>query len=71
MFGKNKTVVFSVEGMMCEHCKAHVEKALLGVAGVRNANADLDTKSVTVVAKPAVNEDALKAAVIAAGYKVD
>ncbi len=70
MFGKNKTVVFAVEGMMCEHCKAHVEKALLGVSGVRSAVADLEKKSVSVVAKTSVSEDTLKAAVIAAGYRV-
>jgi copper chaperone CopZ len=72
MFGSNKTktVTLSVEGMMCAHCTAHVEKALLGVSGVRSATADLEKKSVTVVAKPSVSEDALKAAVVAAGYTV-
>ena len=25
---------FRVEGMMCDHCRAHVEKALNSVAGV-------------------------------------
>jgi len=70
MFGKNKTVTLSVEGMMCEHCVAHVEKALLGVSGVRSAKADLAAKSVTVVAKASVKEEALKSAVIKAGYKV-
>lgn len=70
MFGKTKTVSFTVNGMMCVNCKAHVEKALLGVKGVRSAEAVLDTKLVTVVAKESVSEDALKAAVTAAGYKV-
>jgi len=70
MLGKNKTVTLSVEGMMCEHCVAHVEKALLGVSGVRSAKADLAAKSVTVVAKASVKEEALKSAVIKAGYKV-
>jgi heavy metal translocating P-type ATPase len=69
MFGKNKTFNFAVEGMMCEHCKAHVEKALLDVKGVRSATADLASKSVTVVAKDSVSEDTLKAAVVSAGYK--
>ena len=69
MFGKNKTVNFFVEGMMCEHCKAHVEKALLDVKGVKSAKADLDLKSVTVVVKNSIDEATLKSAVIAAGYK--
>lgn len=70
MFGKTKTVSFKVEGMMCNNCKAHVEKALLGVKGVKSAEAVLDSKEVTVVAKEAVIEESLKAAVVAAGYKV-
>ena len=70
MFGKSKTVVFGVEGMMCNNCKAHVEKALLAIKGVKSASASVEDKNVTVVAKENVSDDALKAAVIAAGYKV-
>ena len=70
MFGKTKTVSFGVEGMMCNNCKAHVEKAILSVKGVKSVEAVLDTKTVTVTAKESVSEDALKSAVIAAGYKV-
>ncbi len=70
MFGKTKTVTLCVEGMMCNNCKAHVEKALLSVKGVKSVEAVLDTKTVTVVAKESVAEDALIAAVVAAGYKV-
>ena len=69
MFGKSKSMTFSVDGMMCEHCKAHVEKALLDVKGVKSATADLDSRSVTVVATDSVTVETLKAAVIAAGYK--
>ena len=70
MFGKNKTVTLSVEGMMCAHCTAHVEKALLSIKGVRSAHADLTAKAVTVVAKASVTDEAIKAAVIKAGYTV-
>lgn len=71
MFGATKTVTFGVEGMMCNNCKAHVERALAEVKGVKSAVADLDTKTVTVKVKAAVEEDTLKAAVVAAGYKVN
>ena len=71
MFGATKTVTFGVEGMMCNNCKAHVERALAEVKGVKSAVADLETKTVTVKVKASVEEDALKAAVIAAGYKVN
>lgn len=69
MFGKSKTVNFSVEGMMCEHCKARVEKALLDVKGVKSVDIDLASKSVTAVVKESVAEDTLRSAVVAAGYK--
>ena len=70
MFGKKKTVTFGVEGMMCNNCKAHVEKALLAVKGVKTVAADLEAKNVTVVVKDSVEDSVLKDAVIAAGYKV-
>ena len=71
MFGKSKTVSFAVEGMMCNNCRAHVEKALLSVKGVKSVDASLETKIVTVTAKESVDESVLKSAVVAAGYKVD
>ncbi|MBO5937882.1 MAG: heavy metal translocating P-type ATPase [Clostridia bacterium] len=72
MFGKakTKTITFGVEGMMCNNCKAHVEKALLATKGVTSAEADLAAKAVTVTVKESVSEDTLKSAVTAAGYKV-
>lgn len=70
MFGKTQTISFAVEGMMCNNCKAHVEKALLSVKGVKSVEASVENKSVTVVAKTSVSEDSLKSAVTAAGYKV-
>lgn len=71
MFGKTKTVCIKVEGMMCNNCKAHVEKAILGVKGVKGVEASLDTKKVKINAKESVLEQSIKDAVIAAGYKVD
>ena len=72
MFGKTKEIeiTFTVEGMMCNNCKAHVEKALADVKGVKSAEADLAAKSVRVIAKASVTEDTLKSTVTAAGYKV-
>lgn len=37
----------SVEGMMCQHCVAHVKKALEGIEGVEEAVVDLDSNSAT------------------------
>ena len=62
------TTVIGVEGMMCHHCTAAVEKACLGVPGVLAAKANLDEKNVTVrgQAEPA----ALENAIVDAGYTI-
>lgn len=43
-----ETKTFSVSGMMCEHCKANVERALKAIDGVDNASVSLANKNVTV-----------------------
>lgn len=68
-FGKKVTHTFSVEGMSCSHCTARVEKALSEIKGVKSAKADLEAKSVTVIAAESVTLDSLKAAVNALGFK--
>ncbi len=61
-------VVIQVEGMMCKHCKAHVEKACKSVPGTVDAVVDLAEKNVTVTGSADVA--ALKAAITEAGYDV-
>ena len=61
--------VLHVEGMMCAHCKAHVEKALLGVPGVTAAEADVENKRAVVKYEGAVSDEALVSAVKEAGYE--
>lgn len=70
MFGKLKTVTVGVEGMMCNNCKAHVEKAILALKGVKSAEASVENKNVVVVAKESLSDDVIKNAILAAGYKV-
>ena len=70
MFGKTKTIRFRVEGMMCNHCKANVEKAILSIKGVKSCEASVEMKIVTAIVKETLSEDLLKAAVVAAGYHV-
>ena len=60
--------VLHVEGMMCKHCQAHVEKALAAVAGVETVVVDLEGKTAKVTGNADVA--ALKAAVVEAGYEV-
>jgi len=61
-----KTIL--VEGMMCNHCKAHVETALKGVEGVINAEANLENKSATVTLSQDIDVNVLIDAVKNAGY---
>mgnify|MGYP005765297423 FL=1 len=67
MVTMKKTLV--VEGMMCEHCKMHVEKALAGVAGVDSAQVDLEKKTATVSMAEDVADQVLMDAVKEAGYE--
>lgn len=67
--GKSVTYTFKVEGMMCQKCRAHVEKALQAVKGVKTVSVDLENATVTVSAKESVTEKALKKAVTDAGYQ--
>ena len=60
----------SIEGMMCGHCQATVEKALKGVPGVSEVVVSLEDKNAVVTAEESVSADALKAAVVDAGYEV-
>lgn len=39
---------FTVTGMKCEHCEAHVENALKELNGVNSAKADHNANNVTV-----------------------
>lgn len=59
-----------IEGMMCEHCVAHVTEALEGVRGVRNVHVSLEDKNATLDAGPLVSNKKLEKAVADAGYKV-
>ena len=59
-----------IEGMMCGHCVAHVQKALEGIAGASDVVVDLAGKKATVTVTEAVTDAMLKAAVTEAGYDV-
>ena len=59
----------NVEGMMCQHCVAHVKEALEGVRGVKNVVVSLDAGTAELDAGLLTSDKALVAAVEAAGYK--
>ena len=57
----------TIEGMMCAHCAAHVEKALNALPGV---TAVVDLAAKTAVVTGDADNEALKKAVADAGYQV-
>ena len=66
--GMKKTL--KIEGMMCQHCVAHVTKALQGVEGVTSVSVELKKKTAVVEFNETVTEERLIAAVTEAGYEV-
>lgn len=58
-----------IEGMMCKHCSGRVEKALNAMEGV-SAVVDLEGKCADITLTADVSDEALKKAVIDAGYEV-
>ncbi|MCM1289671.1 MAG: heavy metal translocating P-type ATPase [Corallococcus sp.] len=59
-----------VEGMMCGHCVARVEKALKAVDGVKEVFVSLEEKCALVTTDGSVAEQALSQAVTAQDYSV-
>lgn len=57
-----------IEGMMCQHCRAAVEKALRAVSGVETVEVSLENKRAVVTGT--ADYEALKKAVVDAGYEV-
>lgn len=64
----NMETVIYVNGMMCVHCKARVEKICKAMPGVVDAVVDLQAKNVTVTGECDIN--ALKQAIADADYEV-
>ena len=61
-------IELKITGMMCMHCVANVEKALKAVPGVKEVIVSLD-KGNAIVKGENLDEEALKQAVINAGYE--
>lgn len=64
----DQKTILKIEGMSCGHCKAAVEKALKAVAGVADAQVDLDKKEAVITGS--ASREALVQAVEDADYTV-
>ena len=66
----NMEKVLKIEGMMCNHCVVHVQKALAAVPGVDEVSVSLEEKSAHVKLNQNVSDDTFKKAVQDAGYEL-
>ena len=64
------TKTLKIEGMMCQHCVAHVTKALQAVEGVDSVEVNLKKKTATVTLAKEVEASVFISAIKEAGYEV-
>ncbi len=60
-----------ITGMMCQHCRAHAEKALAGIDGVASVTVDLDTGLAEVTLAKDLSDKTLIGAIVDAGYTAE
>jgi copper chaperone len=61
---------YRVSGMTCSHCAASVREEVGEIAGVEVLDVDADSGRLVVAGEAADSQDAIRAAVEAAGYTV-
>ena len=64
----SQTIAYTVPGMSCDHCTHAVTEELTEVQGVAAVDVDLETKLV-VVQGEGLDDGALRAAIVEAGYE--
>lgn len=64
------TKTMNIQGMMCMHCVAHVQKALSAIDGVSNVVVSLEQNTATITLSKDVDNATLTTAVTDAGYEV-
>ena len=60
MFNKKIKKIVTIEGMMCEHCKSKVEKALLELENVAKVKISLKDKTATIYSKASISDSEIK-----------
>ncbi len=63
------TKIIHIDGMMCPHCVRHATEALNKLEGV-SAVVSLEQKNAVCTITGCVSDEALKAAIVNAGYEV-
>lgn len=70
MFNKKIKKVITIEGMMCEHCKAKVEKSLLELEGVSKVKVSLKDKTATIYSSVSIPDKDITNVIDKLDYKV-
>ncbi len=65
---KTMKKTLKITGMMCQHCRAHAEKALAALDGVSAVTVDLDNGLAEVTLATDIADEALVKAIVDAGY---
>ena len=64
------TATYTVVGMTCGHCVTAVTEEVAALPGVTAVDVDLASGGLSVTSDSAVDDDAVHAAVVEAGYEV-
>lgn len=64
----SETVTYTVPAIHCGHCAMSIREEVSEVEGVEDVAVDLDTKVVTIQGH-ALDDSALRAAIVEAGYE--
>lgn len=70
MFNKKIKKVITIEGMMCEHCKAKVEKSLLELDNVTKVRVSLKDKTATIYSSVSIPDEDIIDTINKLDYKV-
>lgn len=64
------TKELQIEGMMCEHCKKHVEEAIQEIPGVTAVEVSLEKNNAVVTSEREIETKEFDNAIEEAGYKL-
>jgi copper chaperone CopZ len=60
---------YTVPGISCGHCKSAIETEVGALDGIESVVVDIDAKQVAVVGS--ASDEAVRAAIVEAGYEAD
>ena len=63
------TITIKVPDMSCDHCKMRIQKALMGLDGVKSVEVDLESKHVTIAGD--IDKEKVVSTIEDAGYSVE